>query len=356
MKVWIDLRFLNDNLLSKFIIKLVILFLKEKKDIEFTLYTNSELDLENLQNYKTKRVNIENWSIKEQINFNKILKSDNNDLMIFFNHYKPILYKREYITFVLSLKDIYYINFDSYFKKYKFLFLIEKNLKNSSKIICLDENTKKELIEKFDIIENKINIIPWFFPNWIEDNSEKIELNIKTKYSIKNDFFIYSWWDSIEKNYEKLIQVIKRLKENWKEVDLVFLWNSIWSNVNLRKLILENHMESNTYFLWSIEDSEKKYFYKECIATIFPSFYEPFPFRLNDPIKYWSHIISSKLINIENIFWDKIKYFSPISANSIYTEIYNFIDNKNKKTIDYKFIWKNYNEDITLNKLLEIIK
>ncbi|MDF1682902.1 MAG: hypothetical protein P1U46_04265 [Patescibacteria group bacterium] len=79
--------------------------------------------------------------------------------MIFFNHFKPVFYKKPYITFCLSLKDIYYTNFNSYIEKYKFYYLIEKNLKNSEKIICLDQNTQKELIEKFDINENKINII-----------------------------------------------------------------------------------------------------------------------------------------------------------------------------------------------------
>jgi hypothetical protein len=58
-----------------------------------------------------------------------------------------------------SLKDIYYSNFSNYFEKYFFNYLIENNLKNSSKIICFDKNTNNELIEKFNIYEEKINII-----------------------------------------------------------------------------------------------------------------------------------------------------------------------------------------------------
>jgi hypothetical protein len=55
---------------------------------------------------------------------------------------------------------VYYDNFDSFFKKYKYLYLLEKNLKNSKKVICLDENTKNELIERFNIKEEQIQILP----------------------------------------------------------------------------------------------------------------------------------------------------------------------------------------------------
>jgi len=51
------------------------------------------------------------------------------------------------------------MNFSSYLEKYKYLFLMNKNLKKSNKIICLDQNTKNELIEKFDIKESSIFII-----------------------------------------------------------------------------------------------------------------------------------------------------------------------------------------------------
>ena len=109
--------------------------------------------------------------------------------------------------------------------------------------------TKNEIIERFNVKEDKINIIDGFFPkragyDYINDEKEKdddIKVSLTTKYNIKNKFFIFSWWDSIEKNYEKLVKVFKRLKENWKEVDLVFLWTNIWKNI---KTLLIHHKKS----------------------------------------------------------------------------------------------------------------
>jgi len=282
--------------------------------------------------------------------------------MIFFNHFKPINYKWEYITIVWWLKDIYYMNFSSYFEKYKYLFLMNKNLKKSNKIICLDQNTKNELIEKFDIKESSIFIINWFFPQGEEIIKTNIELedikiNIRTKYSINNDFLIYSWGDSIEKNYEKLILVLKRIRESWYNIDLIFLWNNIATNINLRNLILENKMEKNVYFLWDVWLNHKKYLYNECLWVIFPSFYEPFPFRLSEPIYFNSNIISADLKNIRNIFWEKLTYFSPISVNSIFENTKNYLETEKYKTkISYEDIKQKYTKENSAKDLLEIIK
>jgi hypothetical protein len=135
-------------------------FIDKQGKNSYIVYANQDLKcFENKKDVIVKKVNIENGSFREQTEFLKILKNDNNNLVLFFNHFKPIFYKGQYITFISSLKDIYYMDFSSYFEKYKYLFLMKKNLKKSYKIICLDQNTKNELIEKFDIKEEGIEVI-----------------------------------------------------------------------------------------------------------------------------------------------------------------------------------------------------
>jgi hypothetical protein len=126
----------------------------------FIIYTNTPLPKLEYPHVQIKCVNIKNGGWSEQTAFLKILKQDKNDCVIFFNHYKPILYKEFYFIVLPSLKDIYYQEFESYFHKYKYLYLIEKNLKNAHKTICFDISTQNELIERFNIREEKIEIMP----------------------------------------------------------------------------------------------------------------------------------------------------------------------------------------------------
>lgn len=361
MKIGIDLRFLSEDIYSRFCLQLVKSIIETKKDYNFIVYLNSYENSFEMENSTIKVVSIKNWSLAEQTKFRKILLEDKLNLTIFFNHFKPIFYKKDYIIFIWDLKDLYYSDFPNYFEKYKFLTLISKNIKNAFKIICLDKITKNEIIERFNSREEKIFIIDWFFPkkwdyDYIFDDFEEQDLsvNISTKYNLKNKYFIFSAWDSIEKNYEKLIKVFKRLKQKGYETDLVFLWSNIWKNINLRNLILSEKLQENIHFLGSPSLKEKKFIYKESLWVIFPSLYEPFPFRLTEPLYFNSPILSSNIKKIESIFGDKIVYFSHISVNSIYNQIEEFIK-KPIIDVDYENIKQKFTKQNTTKQFLEII-
>ena len=124
MKIWIDLRFLNNDIYSRFVLKLVKSIVETKKEDDFIIYTNIYLQSLILKNTTIKKVDIKIGSLSEQTKFKKILKNDNLWLSIFFNHFKPIFYKKDYILLVWDLKDLYYSNFSSQIEKYKFQYLL----------------------------------------------------------------------------------------------------------------------------------------------------------------------------------------------------------------------------------------
>ena len=358
MKIWLDLRFVRDNLYSTFVLELTKWLIEKASENSFVIYSNSELEWFKYPNVEIKNVWIKNASFKEQTSYLKILKNEKNDLMLFFDHYKPVFYVWNYVTILHSLKDIYYSDFSNYFEKYSFLYLLEKNLKKSSKIICFDANTVNELVEKFNIEERKTHHLSWFFPNADRfQNIEDLKIDIKIKYSLKNDYFIYSWWEWVEKNYEKLVHAFKKFKDAWTQIDLVFLWETISRNVNLRNLVINLEMQDRIHFIWVIKQAEKSIFYKNSVWVVFPSFYEPFPFRLTEPLYFNKPIIASDLKNIKDIFWDKINYLSAISVNNIYDNIKQFIEEGTKdKPLDYDDIKQKYTKENTINDLVEIIK
>ena len=354
MKIGLDLRFIENDLYSEFVIELIEILTYTDQENHYVIYTNSKWEIEETNNTTIKYVWIENGSLKEQFHFLKVLKKDNNNIMIFFNHYKPLWYKGEYYLIVPSLKDVYYSNFSSLIEKYKNVFLLEKNLKNASKVICFDDNTKSELIERFNIKEEKINILPAFFKQYAKKDVNTLQVDVKTKYQIWNDFFVYSGWEWIEKNLEKLIYVFEKLK-NTKDLHLIFIWDEVSKNIPLRNLVVQYTIKDRVKFLWDIKDSDKHFIYKQSKGAIFPSLYETFPFHMAEPLHFDTPILASNFKSIKNIFWDTIEYFSPISKSSILTSIDTFIDKKNKK-IDYKNIKNTYTRENTVQSLLEIIK
>ena len=206
-----------------------------------------------------------------------------------------------------------------------------------------------------NIEEKKINIIAPFFIDKSNPLINDLKIDIRSKYNIKNDFFIYSWGDWIEKNIDRLVHAFFRLnKENKNELDLTILWDEISKNINLRNLILSKNLQNNIHFLWTLNINEKSFIYDNCLWVIFPSLYESFPFMLSEPLYKNKPLIVSNLDNIKNILWNKAYYFSPISTSSIVETINKFILEW-EKTVDYSNILKKYNKLASAQKLLKII-
>jgi hypothetical protein len=112
--------------------------------------------------------------------------------MLFFNENVPVFYKKDYLLFIDSLKNIYFQDFNNYIDKTKYFYFLKNALKKSKKIVCFDENTSNEIVERFNIVEKKINILKGFFPNQEHlKESSNVKIDIRTQNAINNDFIIY---------------------------------------------------------------------------------------------------------------------------------------------------------------------
>ncbi|MCP4523176.1 MAG: glycosyltransferase family 4 protein [Candidatus Gracilibacteria bacterium] len=356
MIIGIDLRFLDHDLYSQFAKDFVKNLIHTQTQYQFNIYTKNP-DLFDLDgdNFHIKYVDIDCGSLSEQIKLKKIFEKDNNTLMLFFDHHKPVGYKGEYYTVLSGLKDIFYQNYSNYFSKYKYLYLLEKNLKNSKKILCFDHNTKKELIERFNAEEESIIILqPFFIKNNDINQPSEVEISMRSKFQLGEKYLIYSGGDGIEKNLDRLIQVFHRLHKEEYDLHLVFFGDKIGKNIDLRHAIIEHDLQKKVHFLDALKPAEEKCLYEQSQGVVFPSLYESFPFRLSHPLFLGTPILTSKLVNTEKVFGDKVSYFSPISTGNIITALKDFVEKKH--VIDYEKIRSEYTVIHTVNQFIKIIR
>ena len=356
MRIWFDLRLLEDKSpYAHFAKTLTKYFIQKNNSYTYNIYVQKEnIASLGLSEDKAKvwELSITHGTLNEQLQFWNILKKNKNDIMIFFHYSKPLLYKKEYYLFIPSLKEIHYSNWNSVIDKYKNLYLLEKNLKNARKIICFEKNTKNELIERFNIRENKIEVLPAFFYDDKEETKIlSLDTNPLTKYTIEKKYFLYEWGTGIEKNIEKLLEVLKKFK---KDFELIILWERIAQDVELRNRIITYELQTNIKFLGNISTEEKKVLYEKATALILPSLYETFPFHMGNALQFDTPILCSNIPNIRNIFLESVYYFSPISKNNMLSNIKKFLSLKRRKT-DYNFIRKKYSVANTLKYFTKII-
>lgn len=352
MKIWIDLRFLGADYYSDFVKNLVIKLTNIDSNNSYSVYLHEDNYMALPDNVTVIHTAIKIGTLAEQLQFGKILKQNDHQLMIFFNFWKPVHYKKEYFIFMPSLKSMFYQDFSSGFEKWKYLNMITHSIKSARKILVFDEISKQELWERFNISEDSIYLIPGAFRDQVK--LDDINLDLWITWWIKNPYLIYPGWWSIEKNLERLAEVLFKIRESGKNIDLVILWDNASSNVWLRNKIIEHSLQNNIFFIWNIAPRQRHLLYKQSQAMIYPSLYETFSFDLTDALHLNVPTISSNLPSIKRVLWESVSYFSPISSAAMIKNVSHFLDHK--PDANYSGILWKYTIENSAKQLLKVIK
>ncbi len=356
MKIWIDLRLTStDSLYAEFIKRLTEYLIKLDKENTYVIYSNNNIDIDLQINSELKIVKEIPWSVMEQFSLNSSFKSEDFSLMIFFNHEIPIFYKKKFLLFIPSLKELFF-NTKNFFWKWKYNLLMNISLKNCKKVICLDKSTAIELNWKLNIKEDLIEVLTPFFliENKILEKKHKLNTNIKTKYNLKSDYLIYDWVNQPNSNLTKLFKAIIALKKQNININLLMLSDETVSDIELREEIIDYNIQDRVFFIWNVKSTEEESYYTQSLWVVYPSIYESFPFRLSKAIKYNIPIIASKIPAITNTLWNKIILFNPLSASSLIKAFKEYLLNTKNK-MNYKETLNKYTTKKTLLNMKNII-
>lgn len=160
------------------------------------------------------------------------------------------------------LNDIYWRNesMRNFFRYYLGRFLIKK----ADGVRVVSQRTKKGLVEKLDILADKIVSVP-LFTDFVQSN-EKKEKNI-------NDKFVYLWIGRFEKqkNLPMMLRCFKRVLEQNKNT-LLRLVGSGTERENIEKMIQDLNIGDNVEMIDWVEDVNSEY--QKADVYLLPSFYE----------------------------------------------------------------------------------
>lgn len=185
-----------------------------------------------------------------------------------------------------------------------------KVIEKASKIIAISQNTKKDLIELFDVKEEKIEII--YQANSLNCNHDfsriEIKLNLPERYLLfvgnrsgyKNfDFFIHSIVPILKKNKD-LFVVCTGVPFSKKELD------------SFENLGISNQLKH--YF---VDDVSLAFLYKNAVAFVFPSLYEGFGIPVLEAFSCECPALLSNTSSLPEVGADAALYFNPANSDSI---------------------------------------
>ena len=229
-------------------------------------------------------------------------------------YYSNYLFNNNNSKKIITVYDLIHEKFTNYFTKDK-ISRKEEVIKNYDHYICISENTKKDLINIYNVPEKKVSVIHL-------SGSHYRKSNLTTEKKIKEkSFFLYVGSRETYKNFKLIVKSFKNNKDFNDHKIICFGGGkfTISEKENFKELNI-SHVDGGDDILVKL--------YKEAKCLILPSEYEGFGIPALEAMELGCPVLSSNTPALKETCGEAALYFDPYSQEELIQKINIIISNK----------------------------
>ncbi len=193
-------------------------------------------------------------------------------------------------------------------KKIKIFDRKKYSISRADHIICISEQTKKDLLKFYDVEEKKISVVHLGFSL---TNSTKSYTNI-----INRPYLLYVGKRDGYKNFRDFLKAYSSLTHIKKDYDLVAFGGGRFSK-DEELLIKKLNLQKKTIHQIEGDDSILANLYKYASLFVYPSLYEGFGIPPLEAMSFDCPVACSNTSSIPEVVGDAAKLFDPYSVKEI---------------------------------------
>ena len=270
-------------------------------------YLQSSSEIKKLGIYINKRNKFGVSNFLNRFIFNKYLSFSNCDL-VHQTYFADDIEKKKPI--ILTVYDLVHEKFK---EDFNVNFPKAKSIQNADHIICISENTKKDLIDFYNVNNDKITVI-------------HLATNDKEKIKTKNEnYILYIGSRKRYKNFQVLLKAFSN-----KEIN---------KNLYIKCFGGGKFLEEEIEFMKKINipvdkikqiDGDDELLLNEmrkAFALVYPSMYEGFGLPLLDAMSLGCPVISSNSSSLPEVYGNAALNFDPNNSDELINKIFDLLNN-----------------------------
>ncbi|HUT22617.1 MAG TPA: glycosyltransferase family 1 protein [Candidatus Bipolaricaulota bacterium] len=197
----------------------------------------------------------------------------------------------------------------------------------AEKIISVSANTKKDLIQEYNLNPNKIEVIH----SGIDINLDKSKNGeIKRKYDLPERYILSLGTLEPRKNIETLIQAFAMLKKQTEAPHkLIIAGGKGWKYKKIFELAAKTDLAKDIIFIGYIPASDKPNILALADVFVYPSFYEGFGFPPIEAMASRCPVISSHVASLPEICENAALLIDPYSIVDLFFAMKEVLRDKN---------------------------
>lgn len=230
-------------------------------------------------------------------------------------------------------------------------------LKKAYKIICISENTKKDLENLYNVDKSKIEVIYNGYDKKMFNN-KNITGDVVKKYSLSKPYMIMVGANYSHKNLEVAIKAFKNL-DGYKDLELVIVGGNSEYLMSLKEFAKKIEIDERIKFIGYVPDEDLKDLYGNSEAFIYPTLYEGFGLPILEAQACGTAVLCSNNSSLPEVYGKSAISFNPEKVETVEKAIKMLMEDKELRSNliekGYKNI-KRFSWKLTAEEIKKIIE
>ena len=197
--------------------------------------------------------------------------------------------------------------------------IIFRRVRTSSFIVAISENSKKDIIDYFNLSSDKVYIVTEGVDSLIFRPASKAEIKVtKEKYAINYPYFLYVSTVEWIKNVQNMIEGYSLAKKKFCFPYQLVIVGIHGSGFDIfKEMVKEKKLEEEIIFTGYIPDNDIVCLYSGAEAHILPSFHEGFGITVIEAMACGCPVLASKTSCMPEVIGNAGLYFDPEKVSEI---------------------------------------
>ena len=323
MKIGIDLRMAGGGSgIDRYITELTQQILTQDKTNSYILFFLDEKNAEKYRHFGHKCIvtNIRHYSLAEQVKLPAILNKEKLDLMHFPHFNLPVFYTK---PFVVTIHDLTHTLFPGkkkshFFHRLAYHLVLNSAIRHSQKIIAVSESTKKQIVDRFGVVADKI-IVVYEGYNQAYKMIHKAEafVQVSQKFGITKPYILYVGVWRRYKNLPMLAKSFDKLKDQGLDYELVLAGEPDKFYPEIEKEVLSIKYKADLKALGRLSDEDLNLLYNGATLFVLPSLMEGFGLTALEAAATGTPIACSDIPTLREVLGLAAAYFDPNNLDNM---------------------------------------
>jgi glycosyltransferase involved in cell wall biosynthesis len=224
---------------------------------------------------------------------------------------------------VVVVYDLVFKIFPKYYRGLINIFYLKmffkRSLINAKKIIAISESTKRELVNIYNIPEEKIKVIHLAAAKEYRLYEDKDQLaKIREKYKLPKKYLLYVGTIEARKNVKGIIRAYFALPDKIRfSTKLVLCGKKGWGVGDLEKRLADHQEKDSVIFLDYVDGTDLPLIYNLASLFVYPSFYEGFGLPILEAMACGVPVITSNCSSMPEVSGDAALLVDPNNISEI---------------------------------------